>query len=131
MSRIPALPRSLLPRRLRAARAVLAQALPACLVAVILLSPAAARADVYTWRDPQTGGKRMSNIPPRWVVENTVGPRVEVMRGSSIIDLNKALASPQEPAQPSAQQRARGAAAAAAHGRTVEAPPPPEPEEGD
>lgn len=123
MPRFPRLPRGCLPAP---------GTVPVLLVAAALLVPAMpAQADVYTWRDPQTGRKRMSNIPPRWVLENAVGPRVEVIRGNTVIDVGTSIAKPQEPAQPSAAQRALGAAAAAVYGRTVEVQPPPEPDEGD
>lgn len=74
-------------------------------------------ADVYIWRDPQTGAKRMSNIPPLWVRENTRGPRVEVLRDGKPISAQAASSNPQAPAEPSERQRAAGAAAAAASGR--------------
>jgi len=76
-----------------------------------------ARADVYIWRDPQTGAKRMSNIAPPWVRANTRGPRVEVLRDGKPISTQAATANPQAPAEPSERQRAVGAAAAAASGR--------------
>lgn len=96
--------------------------LAAC-VASFALAGAPAWADMYMWRDPQTGAKRMSNIPPRWVVEQTRGPRVQVIRGNTVIDLNTSLSNPLPAAEPSARQRAMGEAAAAASSRPKEQPP--------
>ncbi len=74
-------------------------------------------ADVYIWRDPQTGAKRMSNVPPPWVRDNTRGPRVEILRDGKPISAEAAAANLRAPAEPSERQRAVGAAAAAASGR--------------
>jgi hypothetical protein len=81
-------------------------------------------ADVYIWRDPQTGARRMSNVPPPWVRDNTRGPKVEILRDGKPISAEAASANPQAPAEPSARQRAAGEAAAAASGRPVVKPPP-------
>jgi uncharacterized iron-regulated membrane protein len=74
-------------------------------------------ADVYIWRDPQTGARRMSNAPPPWIRDNTRGPKVEILRDGKPISAEAASANPQAPTEPSARQRAAGAAAAAASGR--------------
>lgn len=62
----------------------------------VLVGPVGA--DVYVWKDPATGKTRMTNIPPPWVREPPPGrrlPRVEVIRGTSVIDPKTALANPQ------------------------------------
>ena len=100
--------------------------LPSLALCAALAAPGDwALADVFMWRDPQTGAKRMSNIPPRWVVERTRGPAVQVIRGNTVIDLNSSLSNPLPAAEPSARQRAMGEAAAAASSRPKETPPPP------
>jgi hypothetical protein len=49
------------------------------LVPALLLALAApAAADLYRWRDPETGTIKISNIPPRWYGKGG-GPRVEVI----------------------------------------------------
>lgn len=95
-------------------------------------------ADVYIWRDPQTGARRMSNVPPPWVRDNTRGPKVEILRDGKPISAQAAAANPQAPAEPSERQRAMGVAAAAASGRPqgkpdqpVQAPSREEPAEED
>lgn len=55
-------------------------------------------ADVYIWKDPETGRTRMTNIPPPWVREPAAGrrlPQVEVIRDGRLIDPGTALANPQ------------------------------------
>lgn len=84
------------------------------LAVVLACLPWAAAADMYTWKDPQTGRTRMSNSPPQWLREGLPGPRVEVMRGNKLIDAATAFASPQEPAQMSERQRAMAGASPAA-----------------
>ncbi len=58
-----------------------------------------AHADIYMWTDPQTGQKRMSNLPPPWLGAPPTrrAPRVEVMRGNRVIDPLTALTTPQSP----------------------------------
>ena len=78
---------------------------------------ASARADVFTWKDPQTGRTRMSNIPPPWLRDPQPGqrvPKVQVIRENKVIEPAAAFAAPQLPATPSQQQmRAANPAAAA------------------
>lgn len=47
----------------------------------LLAAPATALADLYRWRDPQTGSTRFSNLPPPWHGENARGrgPAVDVI----------------------------------------------------
>ncbi len=68
--------------------------------------PPAAMADMYTWKDPQTGRTRMSNIPPPWLRDSSAGPKVEVIRGNQLITPAVAFSKPQPPAELSARQRA-------------------------
>lgn len=75
-------------------------------ISLLACLPLAAAADMYTWRDPQTGRTRMSNSPPQWLRDGQPGPRVEVIRGNQVIDPAKAFATPQAPAQMSERQRA-------------------------
>jgi len=79
-------------------------------LAVLLLAtaalPSAAVADMYIWKDPQTGGTRMSNIPPPWLRDGSGGPQVEVVRENKVIDVTTSLTKPQPPAELSARQRA-------------------------
>lgn len=95
---------------------------PALLLAAALLPPVAV-ADMYTWRDPETGRTRMSNIPPPWVRDGSSGPRVEVIRGNRVIDIPTALSKPQPPAELSPSQRA--AARLPAQDKPAVAPEPP------
>lgn len=73
-------------------------------VAALAASPAAA--DVFVWKDPQTGKTRMSNIAPPWLREPVPGrrvPTVDVIRDRKVIDPATAFANPQSlPAAPSA-----------------------------
>lgn len=80
----------------------------ASIASALLLAalPLAAAADMYSWKDPQSGRTRMSNSPPQWLREGLAGPRVEVIRENKVIDVGTAFAKPQEPAQMSARQRA-------------------------
>ncbi len=58
----------------------------------------AAHADVYMWKDPATGKTRMSNIVPSWLREPKPGaktPKVEVIRGSQVLDPATAFAKPE------------------------------------
>ncbi len=60
----------------------------------------AAHADVYMWKDPATGKTRMSNIVPSWLREPKPGaktPKVEVIRGSQVLDPATAFAKPEPP----------------------------------
>jgi hypothetical protein len=66
------------------------------------------RADVYVWKDPQTGSTRMTNVPPPWVrspPEQRRTPKVEVIRGSKVMDPATAAAplQPEARAKPSAR----------------------------
>lgn len=84
------------------------------MLAAGLLAAVPAAADVYIWKDPQTGKTRMSNIAPPWLREPVPGqrvPKVEVVRDNKVIDPRVALSTPQAPAPP-----ANAAANAAAKG---------------
>lgn len=60
----------------------------ALLIALGMGHGVAAIADIYVWRDPESGQKKFSNIPPAWYREEqrVTGPRVVVMRGSEVVD---------------------------------------------
>ena len=75
------------------------------LVGLAMLAPAAF-ADVYVWKDTQTGRTRMSTSPPEWLREGTPGPKVEVIRENRVIDAATAFTAPQPPAEMSERQRA-------------------------
>jgi len=67
--------------RRRATRAV-ALALLAC------LAGAAAHAQVYSWRDPQSGQLRISTVPPPWLRDRgaaAAGPRVHVYKDGKVV----------------------------------------------
>lgn len=78
----------------------------AALVLTAAALPTASMADMFIWKDPETGRTRMSNIPPLWLRDGSIGPRVEVLRGNRPIDASAAFANPQPPAELSARQRA-------------------------
>lgn len=64
---------------------------------------ASASADVFVWKDPQTGRTRMSNIAPPWLREPVPGkrmPKVEAVRDNKVIDPAVAFATPQRPPEP-------------------------------
>ena len=73
---------------------------------------ASASADVFVWKDPQTGRTRMSNIAPPWLREPVPGqrmPKVEVVRDNKVIDPAVAFATPQPaPPPPPANAAAKG-----------------------
>lgn len=100
---------------------------PQLTLAALLLAgtamPPAAVADMYTWKDPETGRTRMSNIPPPWLRDGSPGPKVEVIRGNQLITPAAAFAKPQPPAELSARQRA--AAGLPAQDKPAAAPEPP------
>jgi len=56
--------------------------------AALLLAGGPALAQVYSWKDPETGQTRFSNIAPRWYSrgETVSGPRVIVTAGDKVID---------------------------------------------
>jgi hypothetical protein len=62
----------------------------AALLAVLLAAvPQLTQAQVYTWRDPQSGATRISNVAPAWYrhyAEVAPGPRVVVTLGRTVID---------------------------------------------
>lgn len=45
-----------------------------------LLAGTAAHAEMYRYRDPETGQVKLTNIPPPWMKAGRPGPRVEVIR---------------------------------------------------
>ena len=66
------------------------------LLFLALLAIAPAHADLYRWRDPQTGSIKFSNLPPPWhgdPVREIGAPRVEV-----IPDLSPRRGAPPPPA---------------------------------
>jgi hypothetical protein len=75
-------------------------------LAGVMLAAGPVHADVYVWKDPQTGRTRMTSTPPEWVREGTSGPTVEVIRENRVIAPAAAFAKPQAPAELSARQRA-------------------------
>ncbi len=75
---------------------------------------ASASADVFVWKDPQTGRTRMSNIAPPWLREPVAGqrmPKVEVVRDNKVIDPSVAFATPQPAPPPPPANAASNAAA--------------------
>jgi len=75
---------------------------------------ASASADVFVWKDPQTGRTRMSNIAPPWLREPVPGkrmPKVEVVRDNKVIDPSVAFATPQPAPPPPSANAASNAAA--------------------
>ena len=83
----------------------------ALVAATLALVAVPAGADVFVWKDPQTGRTRMSNIAPAWVRDPQPGqraPKVEVVRDRKVIDVQTAFAAPQEAARPSEKQMAMG-----------------------
>ena len=86
----------------------------AMLLAGALLA-APAHADVFVWKDPQTGRTRMSNIAPPWLREPVPGkrtPKVEVVRDNKVIDPSVAFATPQRAPEPPPNAAANAAAKA-------------------
>ena len=84
------------------------------LLAASLSAPPAA-ADVFIWKDPQTGKTRMSNIAPSWLREPVPGqrvPKVEVIRDRKVIDATTAFANPQRLPEPAPAIKATPPAAA-------------------
>ena len=83
------------------------------LVAVMLLLARPALADMFVWKDPDTGKTRMSNIAPPWLREPVPGrrmPKVEVVRDNKVIDPGTALANPQRPPEPVSNPAAKAGA---------------------
>jgi hypothetical protein len=79
--------------------------------AMLLARPALA--DMYVWKDPDTGKTRMTNIVPPWLREPVPGkrmPRVEVVRDNKVIDPGTALANPQRPPEPVSNPAAKAGA---------------------
>ena len=75
---------------------------------------ASASADMFVWKDPQTGRTRMSNIAPPWLREPVPGkrmPKVEVVRDNKVIDPALAFATPQPAPPPPPANAASNAAA--------------------
>ena len=62
--------------------------LPYTLGLAALLASGAASAQVYTWKDPQAGTSRFSNVAPPWYRNDNVvnGPRVVVSIGRQVVD---------------------------------------------
>jgi hypothetical protein len=56
-------------------------------VLTIFFSPVAS-AEVYTWREPQSGVQRVSNVAPGWYrpYARVIGPRVVVTLDRAVID---------------------------------------------
>jgi hypothetical protein len=85
--------------------------LPAAAIAATLIAAAApAAADMFVWKDPETGRTRMSNIPPPFLREpppSGRAPKVEVIRDRKVIDAATAFSNPQPPATPSERQLAK------------------------
>ena len=76
-----------------------------------VLGATSASADVFVWKDPQTGRTRMSNIAPPWLREPVPGrrmPKVEVVRDNKVIDPSVAFATPQRAPEPPANAAAKG-----------------------
>ena len=101
-------------------------------LAVGALAALPAAADVFTWKDPQTGKTRMSNIAPPWLREPVPGqrvPKVEVIRDNKVIDPATAFANPQRlPAQAPVIKSPPAAGAAPPAGSRPAAPAVPEDE---
>ena len=59
----------------------------ALVLAAATLTPSAARAQLYTWKDAQ-GNITIRNTPPPWYDDSgwTRGPRVQVLREKKVID---------------------------------------------
>ncbi len=94
-----------------AAATIASMAIMVILAAALALAVVPAAADVFVWKDPQTGRTRMSNIAPPWVREPQPGqraPKVEVIRERTVIDVQASFATPQAPAKPSEKQMAMG-----------------------
>lgn len=66
-------------------------------------------AELYRWRDPQTGATHYSSVPPAWYRRGEGGPSVQVIIDGKVADRPPEAAPP--PAQ--APQEPRGAARAA------------------
>jgi hypothetical protein len=58
------------------------------LAAALAFLAAPAIAQVYSWRDPTTGERRISNFPPPWYSrgEQARGPRVVATAGNKVVD---------------------------------------------
>ena len=58
------------------------------LAAAFILASAPALAQVYSWKDPATGGNKISNLAPPWYSRGGVvnGPRVVATLGDKVID---------------------------------------------
>lgn len=65
-----------------------AQTLGLALAAAALLTGGAAHAQMYSWKDPDSGRSKLSNIPPPWYNRgaSASGPRVITTRGGKVID---------------------------------------------
>ncbi len=66
-------------------------------------------ADVYVWKDPQTGATRITSMPPPWLKSpgaHRRAPKVEVIRGTKVMDPATAAATPQAEARPKPAPRA-------------------------
>ncbi len=100
-----------------------APALLLVLLVLCLMLASSARADVYMWKDPETGKTRMTNILPPWLRGAKPGdsvPKVEIIRDGKVLDPATAFA-PAEPAPVST--RRRGEAEGAPPGSGNEAGP--------
>ena len=58
------------------------------LTAAFLLFSYPAHAQMYSWKDPNTGQSKFSNIPPPWYSrgESVSGPRVTMTLGGKVVD---------------------------------------------
>jgi len=84
--------------------------LAAAIAAALITAAAPAAADMFVWKDPETGRTRMSNIPPPFLREPPARgrvPKVDVIRDRKVIDAATAFANPQQPATPSPSQLAK------------------------
>lgn len=54
-----------------------------CAIAALLVAMGSARAELYRYRDPQTGKMKYTTVPPPWLKNPRTaarGPKVEIIR---------------------------------------------------
>ncbi|MCL4798608.1 MAG: hypothetical protein KJ025_03420 [Burkholderiales bacterium] len=96
-------------------------ALAAALAALLAAAAAPAHAQVYSWRDSQTGQLRISTVPPPWLRAGgatAAGPKVNVIKDGKVVPPERigpgGTVLELEPPPPGGVDGARAAAAQAA-----------------
>lgn len=84
----------------------------AVIALVLVASTAAATAQIYVWKEPETGQTKMSNLRPTWFRSSdpTVrGPRTQLIINGRVVDDTDTEASPEHMSDVSRQLEEAGA----------------------